>query len=347
MTFDDFWALLYVDENYADFLQPFLTFVVSRVTDNHSWLLAVFGLIFGYFYSRNLWFVIDRLKDRADAKILFFLIVFALIVPIWNINGFRFWTATHIFFFSLVRIIYEGKKGYFALLLLTVFVHFSFVLPICITLLYFIAGNRLTYYFYFFVFSFFITEINIGTFSTVITSFLPEVFVTRSEGYISDDGSEESLNQQALKQELSENRNWYAKFYLKAINWTVAAYLVFIFYYCKDIYNRNVMLRNILSFVLYFYAVSNILSLIPSGRRFVVISNLIAMAVILLYMQFFTKEKRSDMLFKVSLPFLILFSVISFRNSFKSIGVITVAGNPIVALVMDTNEGTNDAAYTQ
>lgn len=339
MTLNDLLALMYVDEDYADLLQPLLTLIVSRLTDNAAWLLAAFGLIFGYFYSRNIWFVIERLKGKIGSRIIILLAVFALIVPIWNINGFRFWTATHIFVFSLLHIIYERKKGYFVLLLSTVFVHFSFILPVCITLSYFVAGNRLTAYFYFFVVSFFITEINTTALSTAAMSVLPDIFVARSEGYISGDGSEDTVNQQAKKQELSENRAWYAIFYMKALNWAITAYLAFIFYYCKKIYNNNVLFKKMLSFIFYFYAVANILSLIPSGRRFVMISNLIAMVVIIFHMQYVSSYKKSDFLFKVSLPFLILFSVVSLRNSFKSIGIITITGNPIVAMFITEDTG--------
>ena len=43
-----------------DFYQPLLTFIVSRFTDNGHVLFAVFAFVFGFFYSRNIWFVLER-----------------------------------------------------------------------------------------------------------------------------------------------------------------------------------------------------------------------------------------------------------------------------------------------
>ena len=339
MDFDDFRELLYVDENYADLLQPSLTFLFSRFTDNHVWLIMSFGIIFGYFYSRNLWYIAERLNGKANRRIMFLLFVFALAVPIWYINGFRFWTATHIFFYGLVRVFLDRKKIYFIPIFLTVFVHFSFVLPISLTLLYFVVGNRLKLYFYIFVLSLFVTEINLGAVSNSITGFLPEVFVERSAGYVSQDDAEESLNTQQAKQEYAAGRNWYAQYYLKAFNWAIMANLIFIFYKCKDIYADDRRLQNLLAFLFYFYAIANVLNLIPSGVRYVVMSNFFAMAVIIFFIQRLPSQHKYDTVFKATLPLFILYSVIIIKEAFNSLGLVTIAGNPIVALFMDENIG--------
>ena len=57
----DFVDLLYQEETeYVDVAQPLITFFVSRLTKDPRILFAVFGLVFGYFYSRNIWFLLER-----------------------------------------------------------------------------------------------------------------------------------------------------------------------------------------------------------------------------------------------------------------------------------------------
>lgn len=340
MEFDEFLGLLYVDKNYADLLQPLLTFTISKLTDNHAWLLAGFGFIFGYFYSRNLAFVVERLNGKYNGKIMFLLVILALVVPIWNINGFRFWTATHIFIFGLLRLIYDRKKIYIIPILLTVFVHYSFMLPVSLTLLYLIIGDRLKIYFYLFIISFFVTEINVGSaISNTTSSFLPEIFVERSAGYLSDDSENSTINQEVAKTEAQVNRSWYAIFYLKALNWAITAHLIFIFFYCKKTIEDNAQLRNLLSFLFYFFACSNVLSLVPSGVRYVVISMLISMFIIVLFIQELSNLEKYTLLFKCSLPLFLLYGAITLRGSLNSVSVKTVAGNPAIALFMEENVG--------
>src|SRR5690606_25802455 len=52
------------ESSKLDFIEPLLTFLVSRFTDDQQWLMLVFAVVFGYFHSRNLWFLLERVKRR-------------------------------------------------------------------------------------------------------------------------------------------------------------------------------------------------------------------------------------------------------------------------------------------
>jgi hypothetical protein len=335
MTFNDLLGLFYVDDDYADVLQPMLTFIVSRFTDNHAYLIAVFGVVFGYFYSRNLYYIIDRIKVNSEAKIMFLVLIFSLIVPFWNINGFRFWTATHMFFFCIMPFIFEKKTKYLLLSVLTIFVHFSFIVPVLIVFCYYLLGNRLTPFFYLFFISMFITEINITALNDIITSFLPSIFKARTEGYI----TEEKV---ANLSEAGSAKNWYAQIYISALRWSIAAFIIYIYATGKKaILTRPEWLR-LFSFALFFAAISNIFSLLPSGGRFVTIANLFSVALIIFYFDSIYHQKNLRTLFKVAVPFLILYAFVTTRIGLASIGLVTVAGNPITALFVDSDVGLID-----
>src|SRR6056297_667699 len=76
-----------------DIYQPLLTFFVSIFTDRHWLLFASFGVLLGYVFSRNIWFLIDRTPRNAHLATWLFIIAFAFHVDIGSsLNGARMWT---------------------------------------------------------------------------------------------------------------------------------------------------------------------------------------------------------------------------------------------------------------
>src|SRR5690554_3927162 len=71
-----------------DILRTILAITVSRFTENGYVLLLVYGLIFGYFFSRNMWFVFDRLQGKLKWITVLLIICLFLITPIWKMGGF-------------------------------------------------------------------------------------------------------------------------------------------------------------------------------------------------------------------------------------------------------------------
>ena len=60
-----FLNLFILTEGNINFLEPFIHYLVALFTDNFQILMAVFGLIFGYFYSRNICYLIDYVKPSG------------------------------------------------------------------------------------------------------------------------------------------------------------------------------------------------------------------------------------------------------------------------------------------
>jgi len=111
ITAKSFVGMLYQeDSQYVDVAQPLISLLVSRLTNDPRILFAVFGLIFGYFYSRNIWFLLDRSGKGVKGSSLIYLLTFAIVIGFWSISGFRMWTAAHIFFFGSAKYFFENKK---------------------------------------------------------------------------------------------------------------------------------------------------------------------------------------------------------------------------------------------
>src|SRR5690625_4997052 len=101
MTISDAFTY-YGQSGEIDILRTFIAVTLSRFTDSQAILTLVYGIIFGFFFSRNMWYVLERLKGRIHPITVLLLCSFFLVIPIWNINGFRMWTAAHIFIYGLL-----------------------------------------------------------------------------------------------------------------------------------------------------------------------------------------------------------------------------------------------------
>ncbi len=216
----------FTESGEADLARTLIAIIVSRFTQSQQVLTAVYGFIFGFFFTRNLWYIFDRLKGNLKWLSIIMLLIFFLVNPFWNINGFRFNTAAHIFIFGLLPYLVENKKKSLVFCFLSILMHFSFLLPVGILLIYLALGNRLTAYFVFFIISTFISSINITEFNTFLEDNLPEVFLERSKKYTEEDKviefrevRDDETGFAASQVEDAIVQNWYVVYYNKGPVW--------------------------------------------------------------------------------------------------------------------------------
>ena len=327
VSFREISATFYdAEEQSLDILETIIIFSLSRVTNNPQVLFAVFGIIFGYFYSRNIWYLVDRVGLKIIQENIPILLTFAFIVGFSSINGFRFWTATHMFLYGVLPFLFEGKKQYLWITLLSALMHFSFLLPLAILGIYFFVGNQILIYFFFFIITFFIKELDLNVVRDFLTNNLPEIFLPKVTTYTNTDYAEGLTT-------LFEQVNWYIKFYSMALKWSVTIFLVVIFFTGKKFYTKHINFNNLLNFTFLFYSISNVISLVPSGARFLNLANLFALAFIFFYVQYAPRGKTLRRLITVAVPALALFTIVSIRIAFDTMGVLSVFGNPFLSLV--------------
>jgi len=332
LSFSQFLGTLYSVDNFSsginiDIVEPLLSYIVSLFTSDYRFLFAAYGLVVGFFYSRNLWYVLERVDFKSKPLLLPLVVAFALIAPIWDLNGFRFCAATHIFLFGALPFLFEGKKRGLIFAVLSITVHFSFVFPVAILFSYMLVGNRFFIFYLLFVSSMFVREVNIDKINDVISSNFPEVFQVRTSGYTSIDRAQE------LKEDsVNSNLNWYVKGHENVLKWLIIVFISVIFFRGKDFVQSHKNLLRLICFTLLLYSVSNVASLVPSGGRFIALSNLFALAFIIFYVQNGPKETVLVKLIPLAIPLLWLFIIVRFRMSLDTFGVSTIMGNPIVIM---------------
>lgn len=318
----------YRQSDEIDIFRTVIAIVLSRFTSSAEILTLTYGVIFGFFFSRNIWYVLDRLEGKIEPITLLLLACFFLIVPMWNITTFRMWTAAHIFIYGLLPFLFEGKKNRVFVASLSILMHFSFLVPVGVMFGYIFFGNRLIIYFAFFLATFFISEIDLSAFNTLVENYAPEILQERTAGYRSE-GYVESH-----REDSGGGRTWYAQWYGRALKWSVMGFLVVLFLKGRDFFSKNKGWGSLFAYTLLFYGVANLFSSLPSGGRFISVANLSALALIILYVQNRKYNLVMKRLIIVATPALLLFIVVSIRMGLYSISATSIMGNPIVALFL-------------
>lgn len=270
-----------------DIYQPLLTFLVSRFTDNHAALFAAFGVVFGYAYSRNIWFLVDRLPPRTGPLLIFLLFAFAFLVDIGSgLNGVRMWTALHVFAFGILNYCATRKYRYLLVLALTPLIHFSFWLA-CIVAFAWLFARRLGLPIYvFFVVSYFGVVLDLGALKSVI-GYLPLPIEERTASYVSSaelDPDAMMEQAQAAIWFLRLNVQLLSTFFLVSVSWMV----------WRGCLRHPGLVRNLLTFGMLMYAVMNLISYVPSLGRFYYLAELILLAALILFLAGRPPRARQD-----------------------------------------------------
>jgi hypothetical protein len=313
------------DGGQADIYVTITTFIFSLFTNNGNILFMFFGLVFGYFYANNIWSVLTESKGKLHWEQHLILAAFSMIIGFWTINGVRMWTAAHIFFYGGFMYLYHGKRKGLLIAATSVLVHFSFVLPIILLIGYSLVKLNFRVLYIFYIASFFIAELNIDFIRTTLENNLPEFILPKVKTYFNDDyleGYEEAV----------ASVNWYVLYYKKILIYFTVIFISVIFFKA----NPNAQTKKLLGFSLLFLSFANILSLLPSGARFLNVAFLFSLATSFIIMSnakdiFITKSVR------FLSPLLILFCIISVRLSLDYFNVTTLT-NPVIVMLTNINQ---------
>ena len=316
----------------ADILVPFIGFTVFNNFGNYTVYLVVLGLIYGYFYSRNIWYIIERVNGNLITNTILYITVFSFLFPIWRgLNGPRFSIGAHIYFFGMCKYILENKKYGLLIASLSVLSHFSIAIAVVITWIYVAFGNKMHIYFILYAITLFIKEINISGFSDLAEN-LPTVFSKRLNDYGNEDYAKSVI-------EAAETINWYAQYSVIMLRWTASGIVLLMYFNARDYFKENKLQADFYSFILLFLSFANIMSLVASGDRFLTFAYLFVFAIYAWFTNNFITSKTIFFAFnKFAQYALMLFFIVEIRIGFDFMGFITILGNPIVASIFENDK---------
>jgi len=316
----------------ADIVRTILSVTLSRFTSNLNILTLIYAFIFGFFYSRNISYLYENIGFTRKRFIILLFITIAFIIPIWNINGFRYYCASHVFLYGLLPYIIAKDKSKIIFIFLSPLFHFSFLAPVIIYLVYKLLGNRLNFYFIFFLLSSFLLEIDIYQVNTFLSNYLPSFLWERTDNYFN---AENVLNYQ--HKDIFGHKVWYAVLYTKVVHWFIILSIILIFIRARKIITENNQLKTLFSFSLLFGSIANLMANVPSGGRFLAIATILFLVSLIIFSARYAGIKKiKELVIAYNFVF-ILFFIVTIRTAFYSFSLTTVLGNPIIALFTTEN----------
>lgn len=328
-----------LDQNTMDLYFPLVCYFVSRFTDNGHVLFTVFAFVFGFFYSRNIWYILDKLPEKKLGSLVILVILFFLINPITHINGVRYNTAIHIYVYAMLPYLLDNDKSKLWWLVVAPLVHFSFLYVSVMAAAYvLLISNRaktqgqlfLTISLIIFIVSLFINSLNLSSINAVLADYSPESYEERIDSYVNQDVADR-------RSEAMDATNWYVGASGIIKNWSYSLLLVFLLPCIRRNYRSGSSIYNMYAFTLLFGAFANVMALIPSGGRFQLVAQMFSVALILLVSMSIPKKDGFFQYLNIALVFLIIPMVVDIRRPFDDFGITAIIGNFITVFFWENN----------
>tara|TARA_B100001059_G_scaffold234055_1_gene275585 strand:- start:4737 stop:5813 length:1077 start_codon:yes stop_codon:yes gene_type:complete len=322
--------------------ESILLVVVSFFTDNWRIMSMVWGFIIGYLNIKIIWHVIDNTSQKFNSYSIKILIVFLVCsMPFWNIGIFRFFTASNLFIYGLLKYFENDKWFYLLVSTLAVFVHWSFIFVLIIISLFLLLKkldskkinyNVILLFNVIFLISIFHSFFeDFSSITNLKFDYLPQFFNQKASGY-----SSEIFVNRLEDMSLSIDNNFYVKWRYNLI--FILVQFIFLFYLRR----RNSVidfLKIDFYFILVFtfYFIYNQLGTFSPFDRYAYISNFFVAYLIFLFLDRF-KNFKNFMPYRYLSVFVLLYVVVEIRNSFDTISILTVASSPLLSpFLLDYN----------
>ncbi|WP_375585614.1 EpsG family protein [Cyclobacterium xiamenense] len=328
-SFSKYIGGVYSEGSKVDLYQPLVTWTVSRFTGNYQWLFGMFSLVFGYFWFKVLLLIRQQIRIPFRGLVLAAFLLVALINPIWSINGVRMWTAVQMFFYGLLVFHVQGQKKAWIWLVLPVFVHFSLAFPLALYLvLRFVPVRSVQPFFYGYLATFFVGELDLDlvrSYFELLPGFLQSRKAYLNEAYV----------EQIAKADKNLGTHVLVAKFLQRYSMVATVLFIYYFYYVRSRLRLGKP-HTVFVLALLYSSFSNLLLQIPSGGRYIVLSNLLLLVSLIYFLS--ESNFRIPAVWKYLL--LVSFSLVGIfkiREGFDFIGIFFIIGNPVInLLVQDT-----------
>ena len=302
-------------------------FLLSRITSDPVWLFTVFAFVFGFFYGKNIWFLLQFAQNGINKNAWVYFVGFIMIIPIFQMQGFRMWTAAHIFFFGAIQVIMFKEKKYLWFALLAFLFHFSYILPGLVLLGFYFLGRRNSIYIPLLFLSIIIQEVNVEAFG----GFIPYLGRAIEEKFYIYAG--EGAAQRLMLAD--ESRSWFLVWENRLLRYML--YALFFYSFLKYGDKLPISHQRLFSFTVFFMAIVNFVGYLPSLGRFYSVLFLFALAFLFLFFQHARFKKWHWANLVAAVP-VFLMVAIALRRAFGTINAYIFTSNPFIQVFIENEQ---------
>lgn len=124
------------DSAIKDLYKYVVYFVSSTIAgNNYHFMFLLIALVFGYYSLASLRYITNNPVFKNTLPFFIFLFLFTFSNSIFNINGFRFWTASWVAIYASLKILVDKKYIYILYFSIIPLIHLTFILYIAIFLI--------------------------------------------------------------------------------------------------------------------------------------------------------------------------------------------------------------------
>lgn len=328
----DLWKSLYSkDTTTPDLFIPVVTFLISRFTTNYRVLFVVLAFIYGYFYSRNVCLVANLNKGHKRTFFTLLLVAFAMILPIYQING-RFWLGAQIFFYGIANYFVSGKSKNLWWCLCAPLIHFAHIASLIAFLVYYFLPKKSPVYFWLLVGTLFISSINIQSINNLLSGIIPSAFERKIDVYANVDYLQHRLE--------TDSKSFHVLFVNGIREWLFRILLVMFYIKYKRVIVKNDLYNKLFCFVALFSIMAFIFAFVPSASRYLNLSAMMTIFFIAFVAQsgFAANRVFENLYVRFLMSFcLVFFIIFQVRSLFEFVGISFFISNPILALFFEDN----------
>lgn len=320
-----------------DFLQPLINYLVSRFTSDGHVLYMVYGAIFGFFYSRNIAYLLERFETKIKPESLAFLVIFVCYMPFHTMNGFRFNTSVHIFMYGLIQYILYPKKlrGVF-FITSTIFLHDTFIISIFFFFL-FVLFNRFNnvihVVFYVYILSFVFSNLD----TQFVKDFIENYEIVRKDraNYLNEEYGE-------LVNKETQGINFYVKYKFLISNLLMISTFTWLYFTRLKLISNNKEIFSFFIFAMLLSIFTNLTDKIPSMMRFYSIVYMCFAAMLYLFFNSYRFVRQPEW-YKITTLFVAyLLSIVSIWDGFSAWSLGTILANPFTFWMFDFDFSLNE-----
>ncbi len=333
LNFETIKELFYSNGENNDIYQQSITLLVSRFTTNAHVLFAVFAAIMGFFYSGNIWMVLNKF-DNSEKKWFVWLLIVMLImlVPIYQINGVRMWTGLHVFVYGALSYFLRNNKSALLWIIATPLIHFSYIFFVFLFFLFLLLPKKGYFvYFLFFFLSAFVDNLqDIIPVKDFLLKYSPAFLHSKINEYMIDGYSEYEAG---MMNELT----LYVKLVPMSLKVFIYFFIAYIWINFKKIVHTDEQ-KKMLFLFLFLAGVVQLLSSLPQMVRFDrLIHVFFFVYAVLLFSDKVTFNKKVYK-YGVLISFLLLLPLFfSFRIGAEYYGFSMLIGNFLTAIFIEDN----------
>ncbi|WP_151674609.1 EpsG family protein [Patiriisocius marinus] len=265
----------YLNGYHTDLYRYSAISLVKNFTNNPKLLFAFLGFVFGVFSYKSVKLFLKVKGIEKSFSIFILCLVFISLNSVVSINGARFYTAAIICLCSVINLMVYNNRLWLLGLLSTFLFHFSFLMIIPFLLIFYLFRKRLfkteqtsSWIFTIFIitfFSSFILESNIINLGGISSMLLPSI-ASKVDMYNSSEMTElYSERTKSFFHTVTATFNYFSRFYIFFLIFKIKKML-------KDCSVETPELNSLFNFVLLFFSITFMLTLFPSGGRFMTIS---------------------------------------------------------------------------